>query len=159
MSEKHRQFAGGCRCGSLRYQLRDDPLFVHACHCLNCQKSANSVFGITTIVLEKDIDLNSGKVVAKPMPEAPHRFMHVCGSCGDHIFTTATNHPATALLKTGTLDDLRDITINAHISTKRKHEWLALPENVPQFQDGYDRDSVWPRESLERLRRAIEDIT
>ena len=25
--------AGGCLCGSLRYETRAPPLFVHVCHC------------------------------------------------------------------------------------------------------------------------------
>ncbi len=84
---------------------------------------------------------------------------HICIACGDLIYTTATNHPATALLNTGTLDDLRDLTINAHIYTKRKHNWLGIHANVPQFQEGYDRNKVWPSGSLQRLEQAIKNIT
>jgi hypothetical protein len=29
---------GGCTCGEVRYRLTSDPLFVHCCHCLNCQR-------------------------------------------------------------------------------------------------------------------------
>ena len=28
---------GGCSCGQVRYQLTQDPLFTHACHCTDCQ--------------------------------------------------------------------------------------------------------------------------
>lgn len=155
MSKSTRLPVGGCSCGELPYRLADEPLWVHACHCLKCQKNASSAFGITTIVLEKDIELASGKLRSQPIADAPHRLMHVCVSCGDHIYTTASNHPATALLRTGTLDDVRDITINAHIFTKRKHDWLELPKNVPQFREGYDRSKVWPRKTLERLAQAV----
>jgi hypothetical protein len=27
---------GGCACGAIRYELTDDPIIVHACHCLDC---------------------------------------------------------------------------------------------------------------------------
>ncbi len=33
---------GGCACGSVRYRLTPDPLFVHCCHCVNCQRQTGS---------------------------------------------------------------------------------------------------------------------
>ena len=50
-----------------------------------------------------------------------------------------------------TLDDMRVLEINAHIWTKEKHAWLELPAHIPQFEEGYDRNKVWPQESLDRL--------
>ena len=158
MGQQHESYSGGRNCGRLRYVLRGTPLFVHACHCLKCQKAANSAFSIGTIVLEKDIDLLGDNLVVEPMADAPHRFRHMCGTCGDHIFRTATSHPATALLRTGSLDDVRDITINAHIWTETKHGWLCLPDGVPQFEQGYDRHRDWPADSLRRLAEAVEEL-
>ena len=145
---------GGCKCGSSRFELVDRPLFVHACHCLNCQRASGSAFGITTIVLERDVRLDSASLSVEPVSGAPHRLRHVCASCRDLIYRTASHHPATALLRSGALDDPREVEIDAHIFVKRKRSWLALPEDVPQFQEGYDRERTWPRSSLDRLARA-----
>ena len=146
---------GSCGCGETRFELTDAPLFVHACHCLTCQKSSGSSFGITTIALEQDIVTTHGTLNVVPMLDAPHRFKHVCAKCNEHIYTTATNHPATALFRAGTLDDPREIHINAHIFTKRKQPWLTLPGDVPQFVEGYKREQTWPERSLRRLADAI----
>jgi len=75
------------------------------------------------------------------------------------VYRTASNHPATALLSSRTLDDLRDLEINAHIWTKEKLAWLVLPAHVPQFEKGYDRSKVWPEESLVRLRNELKKVT
>ena len=153
--EKHvnrcSRFTGGCSCGEVRYRLLNTPLFVHACHCLDCQKASGSAFRITTIVLERDIVINQGDVSFRKI--STQRTEFICKSCGDVIYRTATNHPATALLKSRTLDDVRVLEIGAHIWTEDKHAWLELPADVPQFEKGYDRNEVWPQESLERLRR------
>ena len=93
-----------------------------------------------------------GKVVSGNICERRTEF--TCKSCEDVIYRTATNHPATALLKSGTLDDLSVLEIGAHIWTVDKHAWLELPVDVPQFEKGYDRNAVWPRESLERINDA-----
>ncbi len=153
---KDHSYSGGCSCGEVRYRLRNPPLFVHACHCLDCQKASGSAFGITTIVLENDISSDHGVIVSKPSDAKRTTF--ICGSCGDVIYRTASNHPATALLSSRTLDDMRVLEINAHIWTKEKHAWLELPAHVPQFVKGYDRDETWPRESLERLCNALGKV-
>lgn len=145
------RFSGGCGCGEVRYGLRNPPLFVHACHCLYCQKASGSAFRITTIVLESDVVINQGDVSFRKI--STQRTEFICKSCGDVIYRTATNHPETALLNSRTLDDLRMLEIGAHIWTVDKHAWLKLPADVPQFEERYDRNEVWPRESLERLRR------
>ena len=150
---KNRQLSGGCSCGEVRYRLLNPPLYVHACHCLDCQKASGSAFGITTIVLESDIASDHGVIV--PKPSGANRTAFICGSCGDVLYRTASNHPATALLSSRTLDDTRELEINAHIWTKEKHAWLELPAHVPQFVKGYDRNDTWPQESLERLNNAL----
>ncbi len=158
MNQPQSNLEGSCACGATRFELVDKPLFVHACHCVKCQKAAGSVFGITTFMLEKDIRLVSGSLDAEALDDAPHRFRHVCTRCHDHIYTTATNHPATALFRVGTLDDPRQINIDAHIFTKRKRSWLTLPEGVPQFDEGYDRQKLWTAANLKRLEDAIKEL-
>ncbi len=153
---KNCQFSGGCSCGEVRYRLGNPPLFVHACHCLDCQKASGSAFGITTIVLESDLRFDQGKLVSERI--AAHRTTFLCESCEDVIYRTATNHPATALLRSRTLDDMRVLEINAHIWTKEKHAWLELPAHVPQFEEGYDRNKAWPQDSLERLRIELRKL-
>ena len=150
-------FSGGCRCEEVRYRLLNPPLFVHACHCLDCQRASGSAFGITVIVLETDLTCNKGEFVSKL--GAAHRTTFVCQLCEDTIYSTATHHPGTALLRSQTLDDPRILEINAHIWIKEKHAWLELPAHVPQFEKGYDRNETWPQESLERLDRELRKTT
>ena len=156
MNENNR-FAGGCRCGDVRYKLLNPPLFVHACHCTDCQKKSGSAFGITTIILECDIELVQGKLSTKQI--AAHLMAFICEFCKQVIYKTATNHPETALLNSQTLDDLRDLEIHAHIWTVDKHTWLELPAHVLKFENSYNRNETWPQESLNRLNTALEKET
>jgi hypothetical protein len=146
------ELQGGCSCGDIRYQLSNAPLFVHACHCLNCQKFCNSAFGITAIVLQCDVALTEGDLVQLVMPSGRSRWQ--CASCGESIYVTSPSHPATALLRPGSLDRVGGLTIDAHIWVKRKQDWISLPNKVPQFDEGYDRNEVWPQVSLERFEQA-----
>ena len=51
---------GGCACGAVRYRLRSDPLFVHCCHCLNCQRQTGSAFVINLLIEAERVELLSG---------------------------------------------------------------------------------------------------
>jgi len=141
---------GKCRCEDLQFQLREQPLFVHACHCLHCKRKTGSSFGLTCIVLEEDIQVDQG--LLQVHKESPQTTAHLCSSCSEPIYRTNVAFEATGWLQTRCLEDLRLLTIGAHIWVKRKDEWLKLPEDVPQFEEGYDnRDGVWPDSSINRV--------
>ena len=41
-----------------------------------------------------------------------------------------------------------------HIYTRSKLDWVVLPPGVPAFEVFYDREALWPAESMERLQKA-----
>ena len=41
---------GGCACGGLRYRLAAPPMFVHCCHCIDCQRQTGSAFVINALI-------------------------------------------------------------------------------------------------------------
>ena len=45
-----KELTGGCACGSIRYQLLDKPMFVHCCHCDDCQRLTGSAFVLNAII-------------------------------------------------------------------------------------------------------------
>ena len=148
---------GHCRCGEVQLRLKDAPLFVHACHCLHCKQKTGSSFGLTCIVLEQDIDAYEGQLEIKQ--ESPRTTAYTCASCDMPIYRTNIAFKATAWLQTRCLEDLRQLSIGAHIWVKRKDPWLELPSDVPQFDEGYHRDGVWPKASIKRVEELINRAT
>src|SRR5439155_611149 len=72
---------GGCACGVVRYRLTSEPLFVHCCHCLNCQRQTGSAF-VINLLIEADrvevrgepqpvdaVELGGGAVQPPPVPQ------------------------------------------------------------------------------------------
>ena len=41
---------GGCFCRKVRYRLTSSPMFVHCCHCRNCQAQTGSAFVLNAII-------------------------------------------------------------------------------------------------------------
>ena len=57
-----KELTGGCACGSIRYQLLDKPMFVHCCHCDDCQRSTGSAFVLNAIIETQAIKLLRGEM-------------------------------------------------------------------------------------------------
>ena len=49
-----KQLEGGCSCGHVRYRLLSQPLFVHCCHCLSCQRETGASFALNAMIEARD---------------------------------------------------------------------------------------------------------
>ena len=43
-------YPGGCACGAVRYRLTSAPMFVHCCHCRDCQRQTGSAFVLNALI-------------------------------------------------------------------------------------------------------------
>ena len=59
---------GGCACGRLRYRMRSAPMFVHCCHCKDCQRQTGSGFVLNALIEADRIELLSGAPTPFAMP-------------------------------------------------------------------------------------------
>jgi hypothetical protein len=143
---------GGCSCGAVRYRLTAEPLFVHCCHCLNCQRQTGSAFVINILVEEEHVELVAGEPHAVDVPRddgSVHRIFR-CPRCEVALFSTYTA-PDVRFVRAGTLDDPAAVRPDVHIYTRSKLPWVTLPDSVPAFEAFYDLDELWPQASLERV--------
>ena len=147
---------GGCACGAVRYRLGSAPMFVHCCHCRDCQRQTGSAFVINALIETDRITLLSGDPAPVAMPTDsghPHE-IYRCPACGTALWSDYGGRAALRFVRVGTLDDPAALPPDVHIFTRSKLPWVELPENVPAFEVYYDTKALWPRASLER-RRAI----
>ena len=91
MAEK---VTGGCVCGSIRYQLLDKPMFVHCCHCDDCQRLTGSAFVLNAIIETHAIKLRRGKPVAVPVPrENGTHDIYRCPRCQTPVWSDYGRRP------------------------------------------------------------------
>ena len=143
---------GGCACGSVRYRLGSDPLFVHCCHCLNCQRQTGSAFVINLMIEADLVEVIAGipQPVAVPRDDGSAQRIFRCPVCQVAVFSEY-GRPEVRYVRAGTLDRPSDVTPDVHIFTKSKVSWITIPESTPAFDVYYDRKALWPPASLERL--------
>jgi hypothetical protein len=143
---------GGCSCGSVRYRLTSAPLFIHCCHCLNCQRQTGSAFVINLLIETDRVELLAGEPqpVDVPRDDGSMQQVYRCPSCDVAVYSQYGSSDF-RFVRAGTLDEPRGVTPDVHIFTKSKVDWVVIPESTPAFEVFYDMDELWPAASLERF--------
>ena len=121
---------GGCACGRLRYRMRSKPMFVHCCHCKDCQRQTGTGFVLNALIEADRVELLSGDPRPFAMPTdsgRPHRVFR-CPDCGTAVWSEYT---------------------------RSKLPWITLPQGMPVFEAYYSSRELWPAESLERRKAAL----
>ena len=142
---------GGCSCGAVRYRLGSEPMFIHCCHCLNCQRQTGSAFVINLLIETNRVELLGGEPEAVDVPRDDGSAQRIfrCPQCQVAVFSEY-GRPEVRFVRGGTLDDPTSITPDVHIYTRSKVGWVTLPEGTPAFDVYYDASKLWPAESLRR---------
>jgi hypothetical protein len=143
---------GGCSCGAVRYRLTSEPLFVHCCHCLSCQRQTGSAFVINVLIEADRVQLLDGEPhpVDVPRDDGSTQRIFRCAACEVAVFSRYTR-PDVHFVRAGTLDDPSLVEPDVHIFTRSKLPWVTLPDSVPAFEIYYDTRKLWPAASLERI--------
>jgi hypothetical protein len=131
-------------------------MFVHCCHCLDCQRQTGSAFVLNALIETARLTILQGEVIRSPMPTEsgrPHGIDR-CKVCGTAVWSEYGGLAKLRFVRVGTLDDPTAVKPDVHIYTRSKQPWITLPAGVPAFEAYYDSKSVWPAASLER-RKAL----
>ena len=147
---------GGCACGSVRYRLTDEPLFTHGCHCLNCQCQTGSAFVINLLLEADRVEVLAGdpQPIDVPRDDGSTQRIYRCPDCQVAVFSEY-GWPELRYVRGGTLDEPSSVSPDVHIYTKSKLPWIELPDSTPAFDVYYDRTTIWPPPSTERIEAII----
>ena len=144
---------GGCDCKLIRYRIESKPMFVHCCHCRWCQRETGASFALNAMI-ESDRVTNLGaepELVHTPSESGLGQNIARCPSCRIAVWSHyAGSGPVTKFVRVGTLDEPDLLPPDVHIFTKSKQPWVAIPEGTPAFEQYYEREKLWPPESLAR---------
>ncbi|MGD9812505.1 MAG: GFA family protein [Sphingobium sp.] len=153
MAERVRE--GGCACGVARYRVEGDPIFVNNCHCRQCQRQTGSTSVVNMFYEAERLTLLSGET---------SRHVVKAGSGGDHVIVRCascetalwSHYPRLgehcAAIRVGTLDDASSVRPDAVIYTGERMPWVALPDDIPAFEQYYSPREVLPEDRFARLK-------
>jgi hypothetical protein len=131
-------------------------MFVHCCHCRDCQRQTGSAFVLNALIETDRIAVEASEPVPLAVPTdsgRPHD-IYRCPTCQTALWSDYGRRPGLRFVRVGTLDEPSAVPPDVHIFTRSKLPWVALPEGTPSFEVYYDMKTLWPPESLAR-REAI----
>ena len=151
---------GSCTCGATRFRLESAPMFVHCCHCRDCQVQTGSAFVLNALIETDRVTLLAETPVRIGVPTdsgQPHEIAR-CPVCQTAVWSHYGGRPALAFVRVGTLDERDTLRPDVHIYTRSKLPWVVLPAGTPAFEAYYDSKALWPEASLARRRAVIAKI-
>ena len=152
---------GGCDCKAVRYRLESAPMFVNCCHCRWCQRETGASFALNAMI-ETDQVTYLGvapEFIDTPSESGEGQLVARCPHCKIAVWSHYGGAgPVVAFIRVGTLDNPDLLPPDIHIFTESKQPWVNLTGNVPMVPQYYDRETVWPVDSLARRTRLLPAI-
>ena len=144
---------GGCTCREVRYRLEDRPLFVHCCHCTWCQRETGTAFALNAMIEADRVTLLQGQpeLVDTPSSSGKGQKIARCPRCRVAVWSHyAGAGTKVSFVRAGTLDEPARFPPDVHIFTSTKQPWVVLGKDAPVCEEYYEREKLWPAESLAR---------
>lgn len=127
---------------------------VNNCHCKLCQRHTGSTSVVNAFFETERVELLQGELADRIVPTGSggEQTIRRCAQCGVALWSHNSRlGTLMAGLRVGTLDDAGSITPDAVIYSASKLPWVALPPDIPAFEEAYDAKSFLPPERLDRL--------
>jgi hypothetical protein len=143
----------------VRYLMTSAPMFVHCCHCRWCQRESGASFALNAMIESDRVVLLQGEpeLVDTPSESGKGQKIFRCPRCRIALWSHYAGAGAKVrFVRVGTLDQPDRLPPDIHIFTASKQPWVVLPQDVPAVPEFYDREALWPPESLARRRALLE---
>ena len=148
---------GKCACDAITYQLTDNPLFVHCCHCSWCQRETGSAFVLNALIEASAVRLTRGTpaIIATPSSSGRGQKISRCPVCQVALRSPFGGPgPKFPFVRVGTLLERARVPPDIHIYTSTKLPWVSLTPDIPAREGYYRREECWTPAALARLEAA-----
>jgi hypothetical protein len=153
-------FPASCFCSAVKFRLTAAPMFVHCCHCTDCQTQTGSAFAVNAIIERDRVEILEGAPVVVTMPTdsgRPHDVTR-CGQCQTALWSDYGRRGVMVFVRVSTLARPHGIVPDVHIFTRSKLPWVLLPDDMRQFEEYYSTTKEWPPEALARRKAVLGKI-
>ncbi len=129
-------FAGGCACGSVRFESTAEPILMLNCHCLDCQKSSGGPFSTFVIVPKDAFSLLKGSphFHASDSEAGGQTHRGFCRDCGSPLLINSDAASHIVAIRTSSLDDPSWFQLQMNVWTSDAHAWDQMSPDLPKFE-------------------------
>ncbi len=127
---------GRCRCGRVRFVLREEPIAFYLCHCTLCQADSGSAFGQSMHVRREAIDAVEGPVVEHTTegPDGRVGTFHHCANCLTVLWSGRPDVPQVVGVNAGSLEDTAGLEPWGNMWTRSARSWAQLAAG-PRYEE------------------------
>ncbi|HEY1288577.1 MAG TPA: GFA family protein [Burkholderiales bacterium] len=119
---------GGCTCGSVRFELAGDPVWVLACHCDSCKKRTGSAYGISAMFENSSVKefVGETKTYCRTGDSGNQVRYEFCPNCGTTLRWFVDIVPRRQAFAGGTFDESGSLKPIAEMYTDAAAPWARL---------------------------------
>ncbi len=130
------EWIGGCLCGTVRYRVEGEPLWICHCHCGMCRKQTGAAFGTYVGFAAAEFRWMAGKpALYRSSVDVKSGF---CPNCGGTLTFHRVHETSIAV---GSLDRPEALELGAprpeypdnHVWTENQLPWLKIDDNLKRF--------------------------
>ncbi|WP_105386395.1 GFA family protein [Neorhizobium alkalisoli] len=148
-------YEGGCFCGRIHYRMHGQPMFIHCCHCTDCQRQTGGAFAINALIEAERIEIIKDEPVAVTMPTDsghPHD-IYRCPQCQTALWSDYGRRGWMLFIRVSTLERRAEFFPDVRIFTRSKVPWVRLPEDAQIFDEYYSTKALCPLKALHGARQ------
>jgi hypothetical protein len=118
-----------CCCGALRAETTDEPIFVAACSCQQCQRRTGSAFGMNTFWLPDQVKIHGESHSFSRISDRGGRVIyHFCPHCGSTVHWEIPDlRPGWVAIAGGAFADPQLAPPMISVWEQFKHGWVSPP--------------------------------
>ena len=126
--------AGGCLCGSVRYELKSDPSDTGWCHCRTCQLFSGAPAMPFASVPAGDWKWSKGSDKVRRFRSSSFGHREFCSVCGTPLRVQVDHQPETIDFPIVTLDGPDGVPPGFHIFFGSKVAWFDTVDDLPRHE-------------------------
>ena len=126
------EHSGGCLCGTIRFRMTADPLWVAYCHCESCRRHTGSVVATFAGFAESAVSFSEGTPAV--FESSPHVWRSFCGRCGSPISYRSTRFPGEVHFYIGVMDRPEQYLPQAHVHHGERVPWFDTKDDLARFE-------------------------
>ena len=120
-----------CGCGAFTATARGEPVEVHACSCLNCQRESGSAFTYGAIYPQAAVSLaGEHRTWRRTVESGRWLESQFCPTCGVAVCYRMEAWPDVIGISVGCFADPKFTEPGTLYWASRRHRWLKLPGSV-----------------------------
>jgi hypothetical protein len=123
-----------CCCGSLRAATTGEPVFVAACHCMECQRRTGAPFGVSTYFPKAQVrTAGPSKVYVRGSDAGRKIEIQFCPECGSSVFWHAEALPDMVGVALGAFADPAMPRPTFSVWETTRHPWVTFDHELDRF--------------------------